>query len=241
MVKLSSDGVTILFSTHVLEIAQAICQRVTILDKGNIIAEGNIEELRARAGGSTLESIFLNLTGSTDVRAIVEELTARHDNFRKARRVLQVPLLSQQTAATARNVRSFIRRPMALVVLDVVAFAVASGVSYVVGNALAASPQMASMTATYLRSALITIPALTVFGIILVFGLVLEVSGGSQFAASDTINWLPVSAGEYVLGSITSLIAYYSVIPAIVIGATLPISYTFGLLSIWELVVVFRF
>ncbi len=126
---------------------------------------------------------------------------------------------------------------MVLVVLDVVAFAVASGVSYVVGNALAASPQMASMTATYLRSALITIPAL-MLSIILVFGLVLEVSGGSQFAASDTINWLPVSAGEYVLGSITSLIAYYSVIPAIIIGATLPISYTFGLLSVWELVVV---
>ena len=93
------------------------------------------------------------------------------------------------------------------------------------------------MTATYLRSALITLPALMLC-IILVFGLVLEVSGGSQFAASDTINWLPVSAGEYVLGSVTSLIAYYSVIPAIIIGATLPISYTFGLLQSWELVVV---
>jgi len=77
LIKLSTDGVTILFSTHVLEIAEAICQKVTILDRGNIIAEGNIEELKARAGGSDLESIFLNLTGSSDVRAIVEELTAR--------------------------------------------------------------------------------------------------------------------------------------------------------------------
>lgn len=77
LIKLSTEGVTILFSTHVLEIAEAICQKVTILDKGNIIAEGNIEELQARAGASNLESIFLNLTGSSDVRAIVEELTAR--------------------------------------------------------------------------------------------------------------------------------------------------------------------
>ena len=77
LVKLSTEGVTVLFSTHVLEIAEAICQKVTILDKGNIIAEGNIEELQARAGASNLESIFLNLTGSSDVRAIVEELTAR--------------------------------------------------------------------------------------------------------------------------------------------------------------------
>ncbi|HZW56462.1 MAG TPA: ABC transporter ATP-binding protein [Nitrososphaerales archaeon] len=76
LLKLSSDGVTILFSTHVLEIAEAICRKVTILDKGNILAEGNMEELRQRAGGLNLESIFLNLTGSADVKAIVEELTA---------------------------------------------------------------------------------------------------------------------------------------------------------------------
>lgn len=80
LVKLSSDGVTILFSTHVLEIAEAICGKVTILDRGSILAEGAIDELRQKAGGagsnSNLESIFLNLTGSSDVRAIVEELTA---------------------------------------------------------------------------------------------------------------------------------------------------------------------
>ena len=59
-------------------------------------------------------------------------------DFRKAWRVLQVLLLSQlRAAATARNVRSFIRRPMVLVVLDVVAFAIASGASYVVGGMLA--------------------------------------------------------------------------------------------------------
>ncbi len=76
LIKLSSGGVTVLFSTHVLEIAEAICKNVTILDHGNIIAEGPIDQLKKRAGGSTLESVFLNLTGSSDVRAVVEELTA---------------------------------------------------------------------------------------------------------------------------------------------------------------------
>jgi ABC-2 type transport system ATP-binding protein len=78
LVKLSTAGVTVLFSTHVLEIAQAICQKVTILDKGSIIAEGSIDSLRSISGtgGSNLESIFLNLTGSSDVRAVVEELTS---------------------------------------------------------------------------------------------------------------------------------------------------------------------
>jgi len=80
ILKLASDGVTVLFSTHVLEIAEAMCKRITILDKGSIIAEGSMSELRAQAataqeGESNLESIFLSLTGSTDVRAIVEEIT----------------------------------------------------------------------------------------------------------------------------------------------------------------------
>lgn len=76
LLKLSSEGVSVLFSTHVLEIAEAICKNVTILDHGNIVAEGPIEELRTKSGGSSLESVFLTLTGSSDVRAVVEELTA---------------------------------------------------------------------------------------------------------------------------------------------------------------------
>jgi ABC-2 type transport system ATP-binding protein len=79
IIRLASDGVTVLFSTHVLEIAEAVCQRITILDKGRILAEGSMSELRAQAsqqgGSNNLESIFLSLTGSSDVRAIVEEIT----------------------------------------------------------------------------------------------------------------------------------------------------------------------
>jgi ABC-2 type transport system ATP-binding protein len=81
LVKLASTGVTVIFSTHVLEIAQAICQKITIMNKGSIVAEGTMDELRAKASSGTadnsLENIFLSLTGTSDVRAIVEELTAR--------------------------------------------------------------------------------------------------------------------------------------------------------------------
>lgn len=75
--KLASDDVTVLFSTHVLEIAEAICQKITILDRGTILAEGSMNELHSQAGaGGNLESIFLSLTGYSDVRAIVEELAS---------------------------------------------------------------------------------------------------------------------------------------------------------------------
>lgn len=80
VIKLASDGITVLFSTHVLEIAEAMCQRITILDKGKILAEGSMSELRAQAtnqqsGSNNLENIFLSLTGSADVRGIVDEIT----------------------------------------------------------------------------------------------------------------------------------------------------------------------
>jgi ABC-2 type transport system ATP-binding protein len=74
--RLAGEGVCILFSTHVLEIAEAICTRISIMDEGSIIAEGTVQELRSKAGmpSSTLEETFLKLTGSEDTDKIVEAL-----------------------------------------------------------------------------------------------------------------------------------------------------------------------
>lgn len=74
--RLSQESVAILFSTHVLEIAEAICTRVTIMNEGSVLAEGSVQELRALAGlpGSSLEEVFLKLTGSEDTARIVEAL-----------------------------------------------------------------------------------------------------------------------------------------------------------------------
>ncbi len=74
--RLAGEGVSILFSTHILEIAEAMCSRITIMNEGTIIAEGTVQELRSKAGmpGSTLEDTFLKLTGSEGVEKIVEAL-----------------------------------------------------------------------------------------------------------------------------------------------------------------------
>jgi ABC-2 type transport system ATP-binding protein len=76
LLRLAGDGVSILFSTHVLEIAQAMCTRISIMNEGNMIAEGTVQELTSKAGmpGSTLEDTFLKLTGSEDTEKIVEAL-----------------------------------------------------------------------------------------------------------------------------------------------------------------------
>jgi len=65
---LSSKGVTVFMSTHTLEIVEQMCTRVAIIHKGDIIAEGSVEDLgrMARMPESHLEPIFLKLTGGDE-------------------------------------------------------------------------------------------------------------------------------------------------------------------------------
>ncbi len=65
---LAAKGVTVFMSTHTLEIVEAMCTRVAIINKGEIIAEGSVAELGrlARMENSHLEPIFLKLTGGDE-------------------------------------------------------------------------------------------------------------------------------------------------------------------------------
>ena len=58
-------GNTIFFSTHVLEVAEKLCDRIAIINHGEIVAVGTLEELRSGSDES-LESLFLELTESGD-------------------------------------------------------------------------------------------------------------------------------------------------------------------------------
>src|SRR5205807_144370 len=71
-----SRGGTVLMSTHTLEVAEAMCDRVAIIQHGKIVADGAVDDLRRqhRAGDATLEELFLKLTGGARVRELVEVL-----------------------------------------------------------------------------------------------------------------------------------------------------------------------
>jgi ABC-2 type transport system ATP-binding protein len=73
---LKQQGVTTIMSTHILEIAQAVCDRIGIMYQGKLLALGDMAELRRMASlpDSALEDIFLKLTGTSDIKAVVEEL-----------------------------------------------------------------------------------------------------------------------------------------------------------------------
>jgi ABC-2 type transport system ATP-binding protein len=60
--KLCRQGRTVFMTTHVLEIAERMCDRIAIIDKGNLVAVGTLDELRGIAQERNLEDIFLKLT-----------------------------------------------------------------------------------------------------------------------------------------------------------------------------------
>jgi len=61
---LRAEGHAILVSTHLLESAASMCDRMLVLDRGRLVASGTIDELRARRADGSLEDVFLEVTGS---------------------------------------------------------------------------------------------------------------------------------------------------------------------------------
>jgi ABC-2 type transport system ATP-binding protein len=62
MKKHCEKGNVVFFSTHVLEVAEKLCDRIGIINKGKLIAIGTMEELRQGDNADSLENIFLELT-----------------------------------------------------------------------------------------------------------------------------------------------------------------------------------
>lgn len=63
--KMREQGKTLLISTHMLDTAEGLCDRILVLKKGNLIAEGTVEELRHSVNaeeGASLEDLFLEVT-----------------------------------------------------------------------------------------------------------------------------------------------------------------------------------
>lgn len=69
-------GHTIMMSTHTLETAESLCDRIAIIVSGKIAAHGTMDELRASSKAGDLEEIFLKLTGENAARDLVEVLDA---------------------------------------------------------------------------------------------------------------------------------------------------------------------
>ena len=74
--QMAERGTAVFLSTHILEIAERMCDRIGIINRGELIAAGTMDELRSleRSGGASLEDIFLGLTGGAEEAEIAEIL-----------------------------------------------------------------------------------------------------------------------------------------------------------------------
>ena len=68
---LAQDGMTVVFSTHILEIAENVCNEIAIMKTGKIVAEGRTEELLKERN---LEDVFIGLTSTEDISSVVNAL-----------------------------------------------------------------------------------------------------------------------------------------------------------------------
>ena len=67
LTRLVGGGATVLFSSHVMELVEQVCDHVSVINKGRILATGTTDEVR---GGKTLQQAFIGLVGT---RATDEE------------------------------------------------------------------------------------------------------------------------------------------------------------------------
>ena len=77
------EGITIFFTTHYMEEAERVAQRIAVIDHGKIIAEGTSDELKKQTSTESLEDAFLALTG----KVIREEESGSIDRLRAARKM----------------------------------------------------------------------------------------------------------------------------------------------------------
>jgi len=74
---LTGSGVTIFFSSHIMEVVEKLCTRVGVIENGRLIAEGTLADLRQRAGGGSnaaLDDVFLQLVGAAPHEGSLEWL-----------------------------------------------------------------------------------------------------------------------------------------------------------------------
>jgi ABC-2 type transport system ATP-binding protein len=74
--KMASQGKTIMFSSHILEVVERICSRIFIINHGRQVTMGTSAEIRAAAGATTLEEAFSRLTGVRDVGEVTADFLA---------------------------------------------------------------------------------------------------------------------------------------------------------------------
>lgn len=71
---LANEGKTIFYSSHIMDVVEKISDRIILIAKGEVIADGSFDELNSKSNEKSLEMLFSKLTGSEDQSARAEEI-----------------------------------------------------------------------------------------------------------------------------------------------------------------------
>lgn len=76
LAELKSQGKTIFYSSHIMEVVEKISSRIVLINNGEIVADGSFEELKEKSTEDSLEEIFNQLTGFKEHKKIAKEFVS---------------------------------------------------------------------------------------------------------------------------------------------------------------------
>jgi len=158
-------------------------------------------------------------------------------NLRAAYQLTKVLTFSQLRATSRiRGRLDSLRRPSAIVLIDAAVFVGASVVAQKFASIFTAT--ISTSTGSLLAvQVMVDLPMFLMF-LVMLSGLLWELSYSFSFTSTDMINHLPVTAAEYVLASSASLAFSYSIYVAVGLGAALGLALQFGLIYAWIITVL---
>jgi hypothetical protein len=158
-------------------------------------------------------------------------------NLRAAYQLTKVLTYSQLRATSRiRGRLDFLRRPSAILLIDAAVFVGASVVAQKFASIFTAT--ISTSTGSLLAvQVMVDLPMFLMF-LVMLSGLLWELSYSFSFTSTDMINHLPITAAEYVLASSASLAFSYSIYVAVGLGAALGLALQFRLIHAWIITVL---
>lgn len=156
-------------------------------------------------------------------------------DLHKIRRLAATLVASQlRSGRSSSDPASFFGRPELIAVIDVVLFFFVFGVT---AGAVRASGLPASQLTALANASLPFLPLIAV-GVVLIAGVLFELTSTAKFTGSDAANWLPLTPTEYVVASATAIAYTYSPAVALTLGGLLTFALFGGILSAYLVTVL---
>ena len=155
-------------------------------------------------------------------------------NIKSSYRIAQILVKSLLRASSSKTgvQKSLWRKPIIIAIIDILAFIIPATIVFSLLSLVDLPQEVDLFFVT--TQVLIGLPSIILLMVIL-YGVMWELSQSARLASSDVVNWLPIKPSEYVLGSAMSTIYYLSWLLAIAFGLTLALSFLSGLMWTWAL------